>query len=511
MASLTATTTQTSAQTNHAPVIAVHDAVVAANQSVAASSLITSATDPDAGDSITDYFFWDGSDGGGHFTVNGAVQAAGQWIGVTAADLNTVRYVGGSTAGSESLFIDVNDGEIAASSVAAMASLTATTTQAQTNHAPVITVHDAVVAANQSVAASSLITSATDPDAGDSITDYFFWDGSDGGGYLTVNGAVQAAGQWIGVTAADLNTVHYVGGSAAGSETLYVDVNDGEIAASSGGAFASLIATTTRTEGKTIMWENVGDNFYNGSDGIDTIDYSRTTLGIRVDLSLSQAQSSGSEIGTDQLAAIENITGGTGNDFLVGNAAQNYFLGGGGNDSLDGGDGNDLLDGGPGNDLLKGGNGNDRMFGGINLDHLLGGAGNDSLSGGSGNDILNGGLGMDKLSGDLGRDIFVFDTALSASNVDTILKFSHTTDTIHLDDDIFKILNTGSVHSLSTGQFQKNASGLATQTDDRIVYNTSNGNLYYDPDGSGHVAAVRFATLSGHPTGIDHTDFLVVV
>ena len=48
---------------------------------------------------------------------------------------------------------------------------------------------------------------------------------------------------------------------------------------------------------------------------------------------------------------------------------------------------------------------------------------------------------------------------------------------------------------------------LATMTDDtRIVY-LGNGDLLYDPDGSGAAVAELIATLSGHP-GLSHKDIV---
>jgi Ca2+-binding RTX toxin-like protein len=53
--------------------------------------------------------------------------------------------------------------------------------------------------------------------------------------------------------------------------------------------------------------------------------------------------------------------------------------------------------------------------------------------------------------------------------------------------------------------------GLSTagDADDRIVYNTTTGTLYYDPDGTGAAAATAFAVLSTQPT-LTAGDFLIV-
>jgi hypothetical protein len=76
--------------TNHAPVVTVKNVTVAANQTVNANSLIASATDQD-GDAITQYVFWDGGSGGGHFELSGVTQAFGQAILVSAADLASAQ------------------------------------------------------------------------------------------------------------------------------------------------------------------------------------------------------------------------------------------------------------------------------------------------------------------------------------------------------------------------------------------------------------------------------------
>jgi Ca2+-binding RTX toxin-like protein len=67
---------------------------------------------------------------------------------------------------------------------------------------------------------------------------------------------------------------------------------------------------------------------------------------------------------------IENATGGSGNDVLLGNAANNV---------LTGNDGNDTLMGREGNDLLRGGNGVDKIYGGDGFDVIQLGAGNDTF------------------------------------------------------------------------------------------------------------------------------------
>ena len=145
---------------------------------------------------------------------------------------------------------------------------------------------------------------------------------------------------------------------------------------------------------------------------------------------------------------------------------------------------------------------------GNNADNVIAGlAGNDTIYGGTGNDTLNGGAGIDTLIGGAGNDTFRFDTALNGStNVDTINDFSHIEDVIQLENKIFtKLTATG---SLSDANFVA-GNGVAVDANDYILYNTTNGNLYYDADGNGTGAAVQFATLIGEPT-LTGSDFVVV-
>ena len=87
----------------------VHDISVASNLSVAGAALFV-APYQEGDSTISHYGFWDDSSGGGHFTLDGAAQAAGQWIFVSAANLGAVRYIAPPAKQNETLFISVSDG-----------------------------------------------------------------------------------------------------------------------------------------------------------------------------------------------------------------------------------------------------------------------------------------------------------------------------------------------------------------------------------------------------------------
>lgn len=129
---------------------------------------------------------------------------------------------------------------------------------------------------------------------------------------------------------------------------------------------------------------------------------------------------------------------------------------------------------------------------------LQGGAGADTLRGEAGNDTIYGGASRDALSGGAGQDKFVFNTRTGRSNVDTVADFVAGTDSIWLDNAIFKAL--GKKGSLAKPQ-KLGSDAFVTGTraqdaEDRIVYDRKSSKLYYDEDGRGAKAQVQIAALS---------------
>ena len=73
-----------------------------------------------------------------------------------------------------------------------------------------------------------------------------------------------------------------------------------------------------------------------------------------IDANLDDGIASGSNIGTDLIASVENLTGGSGDDELRGDEFVNIILGGDGDDALYGTEGTDTLDGEGGSDTING-------------------------------------------------------------------------------------------------------------------------------------------------------------
>jgi serralysin len=82
-------------------------------------------------------------------------------------------------------------------------------------------------------------------------------------------------------------------------------------------------------------------------------------------------------------------------------------------------------------------------------------------------------------------------------------------DKVALDNSPMSALGATGNFASGDARFKANSTGTATDTNDRVVYNTSTGSLYYDADGSGSGAAQLIATFSGNPA-VAATDIVVI-
>lgn len=244
---------------------------------------------------------------------------------------------------------------------------------------------------------------------------------------------------------------------------------------------------------------------------------------------------------TGLVSSINVINGDSGPNTLKGTAGSDLIDGKGGADTMYGYGGNDtyivnnvndevIEDAGGGTDLIKSsvtyrlpanvenltltgsnaingtGNGLANVINGNGAANVLtGSSGNDTLKGAGGNDRLVGGPGNDTLTGGTGADAFLFNAALNAStNVDKITDFVPADDTIRLENSVFTALT--STGALPASAFK--AGTAASTAAHRIIYDKPTGSLYYDKDGTGATAKIKFATLMNKPT-LTNADFVV--
>lgn len=257
-------------------------------------------------------------------------------------------------------------------------------------------------------------------------------------------------------------------------------------------------------------------------------------------------------------AVANSLAGESGNDVLSGNAGNDNLLGGAGNDTLNGGPGIDYLTGGLGNDVYGVDQGGDRvvetstrpaeidtvqasvsyslpanverltlvgngaihgtgnalnnlLVGNAASNHLNGGAGRDILIGGLGNDTLVGGFGNDQLTGGGGGDRFVFMNA--KQQADTITDFVAIDDSLMISAKGFRSVTDMNGSGLRAGAAiaatQFILGSTAADPLDRFIYNNQAGTLFFDPDGTGAIAATHLATLSTKPS-ITRSDIVVM-
>lgn len=219
-----------------------------------------------------------------------------------------------------------------------------------------------------------------------------------------------------------------------------------------------------------------------------------------------------------------------------------------GNDVIRGADRNDIIVGYTGSDTMYGGAGNDMFYvdNAGDIVHEAAGQGRDtvatsvsyglrageyvevlrttslyavknmnlsgnnlaqSITGNNGDNVIVGKGGNDVLTGWGGNDTFRFNAALGADNIDRITDFHIGDNEIQLENAIFTALTaTG---SLAPSLF-KDIAVAAKDANDRIIYNSATGVVYYDADGSGTAFGnVKFAVLDGKPM-LSADDFFVI-
>jgi Ca2+-binding RTX toxin-like protein len=238
-----------------------------------------------------------------------------------------------------------------------------------------------------------------------------------------------------------------------------------------------------------------------------------------------------------------NLTGSANANTITGNAGANILNGGAGADTLIGLAGNDFYIVDNGLDVITealGGGTADHvrttvsfalafdddiefletvtpaaatalnLFGNELAQVITGNAGVNVINARGGNDVIVSGYGNDIVAGGLGNDVFRFNALINAAgNRDTITDFNVVNDTMQLENTgagLFTLLPAG---GLAAALFKANATGTATDADDRIVYNTATGALFYDINGSAAGGATQFATIA-NKAALTNADFVII-
>jgi Ca2+-binding RTX toxin-like protein len=305
----------------------------------------------------------------------------------------------------------------------------------------------------------------------------------------------------------------------------------------------NLAQTIIGNAGNNILDGKGGADTMNGGAGDDTYYVNMATDAIienagkgfdKVVASTTYALSANAEIEQMQTTGISatnalNLTGNAFVQTLIGNAGNNRLDGGGGADTMNGSFGDDtyVVDNSGDVVIEAAGRGTDKVITSVSYAlsanaevetmqtngaalitkiNLTGSSTDQTILGNNGANRLDGQYGEDTLRGYGGADTFVFSTKLTSANVDTILDFNVAQDTIELESAIFTGLTQGSF--ISEDQFAANTSGFATAADQRIIYETDTGNLYFDADGNGSGGRKQFGIVSTD-LALTNDDFFV--
>ena len=129
----------------------------------------------------------------------------------------------------------------------------------------------------------------------------------------------------------------------------------------------------------------------------------------------------------------------------------------------------------------------------------------NTVTGNAGANVINGGGGNDTLTGGAGNDFFLFNTALNARPMSTPSPTSSVVnDTIRLENAIFTGLAAG---VLNADAFHIGTA--AADAEDRIIYNSTTGALYFDSNGNAAGGMVQFAKLTAG-LALTNLDFAII-
>ncbi len=385
------------------------------------------------------------------------------------------------------------------------------------------------------------------------------------GGVATAVGSTQAGDESIGDS---FNGIEFIRGSRFGDTitldaSVYQAIGFGGDDMLTGSALANLLQGG---DGNDTLNGGGGDDILQGDAGNDTINVQSLAGQVTHSWGGTGTDILNGGAGIDLLfgeADSDILNGGDGIDHLYGGAGADQVNGEGGNDHFwddDGGMSGDTYTGGSGVNILhystggtfnftavgadsydagvtwvqfeggavtvtglatidrfsgsasadtfNGGGENDWIVGNGGGDTLNGDAGNDRLQGGAGADTLDGGLGIDNLQGGADADTFVFRNIGNWVDFDTVLDFS----TAQGDRLAFLASDFGpaGAGALPADRFIAGI-GLSTPTttEETLVYDTSNGYLYYDVNGSAAGGQTLAAIITGAPT-LAASDFLLL-
>ena len=269
-----------------------------------------------------------------------------------------------------------------------------------------------------------------------------------------------------------------------------------------------------------------GSDYVDGGKGVDTLFIQSTSANLNgasdsqiINVEAVSAASASSSVIILLVNQTEGftITGGSSGDQLSGTAQSDIFNGFIGADTINGGGGDDTIRlTATSLDLNRAANAQivniekvsaATATAGVMIDlskqmeriDIIGGAGDDSLIGGASTDNLTGGGGADH---------FIFNGMPASIGMDKIIDFTPNIDKLELNHLVFTGLSA--VGQLQAAKFWSSPTAMSAHVaEDRIVYNSTTGAVYYDADGLGGAAGVQILSLVSHPL-LTANDILII-
>jgi len=278
--------------------------------------------------------------------------------------------------------------------------------------------------------------------------------------------------------------------------------------------------------GDDIIFSTLGIDYIDGGKGFDTLMLKNSNANINgasdaqienVDaVSAADAITGVSIILNNQTEAFF-IIGGKFADILTGTAQPDTFVGFLGSDTINGGAGLDVISiAATSSDLNAATNLQITNIEKVSAVSASGPVKIDlskqleafQILGSAFNDTLTGGLGSDRITGGDGADHFIFNKISSNKTAYTILDFATTVDKLEFAKTAF--LGLDPLEQIPEALLWVSSTDTAAHdADDRIIYNTTTGALFYDPDGLNGDAALQIATLSTRPP-ISYADIIII-
>ena len=278
--------------------------------------------------------------------------------------------------------------------------------------------------------------------------------------------------------------------------------------------------------GDDTFFSTLGIDYIDGGKGFDTLKLNNSNANINgaSDAQLANVEAVSAADAITSVSIILNnqtegffITGGKFGDILTGTSQSDTFVGFLGSDTLNGGGSLDVITlTATSTDLNTATN-----LQIINIEKVSAASASDGVKidlslqleafqilGSAFDDTLIGGAGADKMTGGDGADHFIFNQISSTRTFDTILDFTPSVDKLDFAKTSFKGMDPLGVLPEAL-LWVSSTDTAAHDADDRIIYNTTTGALFYDSDGLNGSAAIQIATLGTKPF-ISFSDFNII-